>query len=792
MKKILLIVLSFILLPISVFSTDFYWSGGSSSSDNIDLGDNWYNSGSHPSSGDNLYFNNTSNRHWVYSNYGSGSWFGYIITYNGAGGIKLYGDNTYAYKFENNNDANLFEISPSNSSAGSREIGNRLNSDLEINPVGSGGILVSCDKISMDNTNGVRSLKVYGSNTLTINGIIYEKNGSGATLQLLETATVELKGNSTFTGLTSINGGLLKLNASGGALNSGNAVSISGGTLEIAQSQTLGNFTMTSGTLKIDAGQTLTITGTYDVTGGTIDNEGTIILQGSSSQSFPGSSVTINNGTAGTMTNLTINNSNGVLLDKSFAVNTLTINSTSNLTINIGSTISATTFNINSDSNGTGVFLNNGTFAATTSNINQYFNATLSRNWYISSPVTGATVPTGQTYYSYLEDGSNTGFTSPATAYWKANAAGTTLSAGTGYIAQPTATSGTFTFSGTLNTGTVNLSLTRNGAIKPGFNLVGNPFPAYLNIDGLVNNTNLEHTYWYRSYNGAYVFDTYNIPSALSTGSSGFTVSKYIPPMQAFWLRVANGQASVSVSFSSSDCAVQDDSNNKFRAPAAKNTVQKVLRLDVTDGTTTDETILYANPNAADSFDAYDSHKMTNSSDVIPEIYTTVGAEQLAINGMNSIPMDTPIPLGFTTGVSNTFTISAKEFSNFDPGIKVYLVDNQNNTQNDLTASPYTFDASASSDTRFAVVLSSSVATGINTARKNTFTAYSNSNGSIVIQNNLNSNQQVDIFNSTGQKVFSSSLTTNPAIVSPNLQAGIYLIQLTTINNKYIKKITIN
>lgn len=493
---------------------------------------------------------------------------------------------------------------------------------------------------------------------------------------------------------------------------------------------------------------------------------------------------------------------NSINQDQNISIADLLIRNGKSLTVNAGEQLAITstftnngTLNLNSDASGTAVILTPSSITGTgTSNINQYFNATLSRNWYISSPVTGATVPTGQTYYSYLEDGSNTGFTSPATAYWKANAAGTTLSAGTGYIAQPTATSGTFTFSGTLNTGTVGpLSLSRTSlATKPGFNLVGNPFPAYLNIDGLASNANLEPTYWYRSYNGAYVFDTYNIPSALSTGSSGFTVSKYIPPMQAFWLRVASGQTSASVSFSSSDCAVQDDSNNKFRAPAAKNTVQKVLRLDVTDGTTTDETILYANPNAYDSFDAYDSHKMTNSSDVIPEIYTTVGAEQLAINGMNSIPMDTPIPLGFTTGVNNTFTISAKEFSNFDPGIKVYLVDNQNNTQNDLTASPYTFDASASSDTRFAVVLSSSVATGINTARKNTFTAYSNSNGSIVIQNNLNSNQQVDIFNSTGQKVFSSSLTTNPAIVSPNLQAGIYLIQLTTINNKYIKKITIN
>jgi len=227
------IFLAFILVVFSGLAnaTDFFWKGNGAS-DNIDDNGNWWAGSSHPASGDNLYFDNTSGiKHWVYSNYGAGSYFNWFITKNGAGGIKLYGDNTYAFKFENYSDGSLLELSPSSAVSGSREIGNRIGYDLEINPVGTGGILVSCDKISMDNTTIARNLKVYGAQTLTIDGIIYEKNGSGATLQLLAGATVVLKGNSTFTGATTITSGNLRFNPSSTSASYSSQVVLDGGTL---------------------------------------------------------------------------------------------------------------------------------------------------------------------------------------------------------------------------------------------------------------------------------------------------------------------------------------------------------------------------------------------------------------------------------------------------------------------------------------------------------------------------------------------------------------------------------
>ena len=207
-------------------AADFYWSGGSASSDNIDQNDNWWNN-SHPGSGDNLYFNSTSgSRHGPYSDFGSASWFNNLITYAGAGGIKWRGDATRALKFENNSDANLFEIEAS--------IGNLSNpdQDLELDPSGAGGIKVD-NSVTIT---GGKQIKVSGANTLTFAGSI---SGSAATLVVLGSGTVVLAGpaNNTYSGLTTVNSGTLSLGMRTAGLNAfGGDLTINGGTVNYANS----------------------------------------------------------------------------------------------------------------------------------------------------------------------------------------------------------------------------------------------------------------------------------------------------------------------------------------------------------------------------------------------------------------------------------------------------------------------------------------------------------------------------------------------------------------------------
>lgn len=202
---------------------------------------------------------------------------------------------------------------------------------------------VNTGSVSLGSSNN--SFTVSGAITNGLDANSTSANNLNNTLTKTGTGTVTLNGTNTYTGLTTVSNGTLKLNKTGGTtIPSGNAATInSGGTLQISSNQSLGNVTLNSGgTLAIDAGVTLTVTGTF-TGGGTLNNLGTIALNGTSAQTFPGSSTTVNNGTANTLTSISVNNSNGVTLDKSFTVagnlgfssgkvalngNTLTLNGT--------------------------------------------------------------------------------------------------------------------------------------------------------------------------------------------------------------------------------------------------------------------------------------------------------------------------------------------------------------------------------------------------------------------------------------------------------------------------------
>jgi autotransporter-associated beta strand protein len=182
---------------------------------------------------------------------------------------------------------------------------------------------------------------VNGSRHLQLSGQI---SGSGYIVKR-GTATLTLTGANSYTGLTYVTGGTLRLNKTGGTtIPATNNVTINGGTLRVSTNQTINNLTLSSGTLTVDAGTTLTINGTYNATGGTINNLGTIVYAGGT-VTFPGTGVTVNNGTASTLTNLEIASSGTVTLGTAITVSgglTLsagTFTNGSNLTLSNGATI---------------------------------------------------------------------------------------------------------------------------------------------------------------------------------------------------------------------------------------------------------------------------------------------------------------------------------------------------------------------------------------------------------------------------------------------------------------------
>lgn len=523
---------------------------------------------------------------------------------------------------------------------------------------------------------------------------------------------------------------------------------------------------------------------------GNIDaTSGTVIYGGSAAQ-------VISNIANDALLNLTIDNKVGVTLPALLNVTmTLTINAGAKLTNPDTSVLTVRNVTINSDlANGTGTFVDNGTTNTTVggvANVQQYL--TGGRNWYISSPVTTATtssISSASMVQSYDE----------STSLWVPESSA--LNVLKGYVASISST-GAITFTGdALNTGVKNPLLTRQGStIKTGYNLVGNPYPSYLNWT-LVQaaSTNLETTMWYRTKNfgnTAYVFDTYNAASGLGTSNNGTMITSQIPPMQAFWVRVASG-VSGTISLNNAMRAHEGVTPNRLKAPSMADLTQQVLRLQVSNGVNQDEAIVLFNMNASDGFDAYDSEKMTNNNASVPEIYTLAGTEPLVINGLNSVRPNEELPLGFTSGEMNMFTIKATEISNFDADTKVVLKDKMLNKEKELSVgNDYTFTSDAvNTSTRFSIQFKSNAFTtgnvNLNAAGNESMFIYRNQNNQITV-NRIDAIGEgtVTVCNAIGQKLVSKSTTGTVTVVDQRLLPGVYLVTVDVRGNSTTKKITL-
>lgn len=490
-----------------------------------------------------------------------------------------------------------------------------------------------------------------------------------------------------------------------------------------------------------------------------------------------------------------------VTIDTNIAIKGLTINSAKSVTIKPGMQLTISdsftnngTIILESDATGTATIKTPETISGSgTAQVQQYLPST--RSWYISAPVSGvnATVPIGSTYFGYSESGDNLSRTvSGETDYWKAYTEGSTLEVGKGYIAQPASTK-TVTFRGSLISGNKNFSLSRTvGKQKEGFNLVGNPYPSYLNWDN-VTKTDVSNTMWYRTHDGSsYKFYTYNTVDGAGGIGVPATITNLIPPMQAFWVRVEAGHATGSIGLTNTMREHQDVSGNGFRGPRIAETTNQLLRLQISNGVNTDETVLYFNANASDDFDRYDSPKMFNTSTSIPEIFTQVGTEQLVINGLNEIKYDTEIPLGFSTLQPNNFSIIASEFNNFDANTIITLKDKELKTEQDLTnGTVYNFESGiTNTNGRFSLLFRAlGTTTDINNKIQFNTRVFVNAQNQITILGVEKSS--FAIYNILGQKQFESILGSSQVTINKVFCTGVYFAHTYVNGQREIQKITI-
>jgi hypothetical protein len=479
-------------------------------------------------------------------------------------------------------------------------------------------------------------------------------------------------------------------------------------------------------------------------------------------------------------------------VDASKTLKSLTIESGGKATNNQGGTITLTNFTINSNAtNGTGTYLDDGTTTVTgTVHVNQYLTA--GRNWYVATPVSNATSGAFSTAGSVI-------YYDEPTAGWVTKSSGV-LNPMQGYISVSTASTGNIVFSGDLNNGNQSINLTRTpGAVKEGFNLVGNPYPSYVSWDDATK-TNLEPTMWFRTKNAsAYIFDTYNATSGIGTNNNqSGALTTYIPPMQAFWVKVMTGKTSGNLSFSNAMRSHANGLTGKLKAPAMNNASEhQVIRLLVSNGINSDEAIVLFNPNASNGYDGFDSPKMNNATASIPEIYTLAGTEQVVINGLKSVATNPEVALGFSTGQSNTFSIKATQISNFAAGTQLILRDNVLHTDWDLTLSNYSFTSEVTSnDSRFTLLFKvPSETTGWSGEQYDmSIQVYKNMNHQIVLKyNGLMSDQiMAHVYNVLGEELTIKQITSDITVLGSGYFAGAYMVKVTKDGKSSTRKVIID
>jgi hypothetical protein len=192
-------------------------------------------------------------------------------------------------------------------------------------------------------------------------------------------------------------------------------------------------------------------------------------------------------------------------------------------------------------------------------------------------------------------------------------------------------------------------------------------------------------------------------------------------------------------------------------------------------------------PNATDGFDYYDSPKMMNNNDSIPEIYTMIGNEEIVINSMPPITTDREISLAFKTGITGSFTIMNNQFENFPAGTTVTIINNLNQEEQIISdSSVYSFNSDPiTKNDMFTIRIELPDTTVVNPDPDPdpdpepdiTFTVNSNNRIVITCNDEIAKNSMIAIYNTaTGRLAFSGKLRNPITVINKKLPAGIYSV----------------
>lgn len=201
-----------------------------------------------------------------------------------------------------------------------------------------------------------------------------------------------------------------------------------------------------------------------------------------------------------------------------------------------------------------------------------------------------------------------------------------------------------------------------------------------------------------------------------------------------------------------------------------KDELSKLLTLQATGENTSDVTHIRFLENAEVGFAKDgDFHKLISTKEGLPQIYTTAGADKLAVNAR---PATNKVPMAFTASTSGTYSIEAIQTSDFN---EVYLQDLVTGQVTNMLTDAYSFDYTTGDDAdRFMVHFET---VGIDDSRMGDVSIWSAQNN-IYVDVPKELKGTITVFNLMGQEV-----------ISTDTQPGTNVITIDEVNTYYIVKV---
>jgi hypothetical protein len=375
-----------------------------------------------------------------------------------------------------------------------------------------------------------------------------------------------------------------------------------------------------------------------------------------------------------------------------------------------------------------------------------------------------------------------------------------TLDAGVGYRAA-TSDNGTVTFTGTAENGMVSNAIENSGPSFEEWNLVGNPYPSYLNVQAFLNHdlgggvTNLQlfdagsaaiYGYDGNAVNGWTIYNlaTTNASTVIAPGQ-GFLVSASAANTAAYDLEFTPAMRST---------GTDDD------FIVGRNAELIYLKLNLSSDSKIYRTDFYFNPNASEGLDVgYDAQMFDNSASAF-SLYSHLLQDNeghpMALQALNSTDLaEVSIPLGVNANQGEQITFSIAEMT-LPASVNVYLDDVVANTVTLLNNSDYILSPTTalSGTGRFFLRTSEDALSTIET-NFDALNIYAlPTSKELVVSGQLLENTRLELYDIQGRQVWSTELDTtriqNRMDVS-NLSTGVYVVKLQNNEQQRSQKVII-